>query len=141
MALKFKTDREYKEFHLDGVSIQLKMVLLALSGFVDGEYDDGRDVTITSMLQLPTDDIKRISNSHREGRAADVRMNDLPDNEQKLWKEWINQRFSTGVKHADGRPMMVAVLHGKGSNIHIHIQVPKGRPLKIQNETKFPLTV
>jgi len=144
MALKFKTDREYEEFHSDDVSIQLKIVLIALSGFVDGKYGRGlvaRDVTVTSVLQLPTDTIKRISSSHREGRAADIRVNNLSEGDQGLWEQWINLRFETGVAHADGRPMLVAVLHGTGSNRHIHIQVPKGRPLKIQNETNFPLTV
>ena len=125
--IKFKHEDLYKEFLLNKVHSELRMLAVVIDNMVPV------GITITGVLGEKG--IKRKSKSHEEGRAFDIRTRTWTEDAIFRRVRLINKTFSTGLFHKDGSPMFVAVYHDSGYGLHLHIQIPKGRPLIIHTES------
>ena len=80
---------------------------------------------ITDSLSTTEDDMRlgRVSSSHREGRAVDVRINNLDPDFVKEWQAYMDSRYlSFAAVNSKGFRKLI-VLHGEGDNYHAHIQI------------------
>ncbi len=121
--IKFKTESEKKEF--DKVQANLKFILLDMASYFNV---NGHDFIITDVLSEVDEDkkLKRISASHREGRAVDVRTKGIPQDfllavEEKFERIYRNE---AAVSSKTGEPNLIQ-RHNVGSGDHLHIQVRK----------------
>lgn len=124
MALiKFKTDKEKAEF--DKIKPNLKFILLDMASYFNA---NGYDFVITDLLSEVQEDkkLKRISSSHREGRAADVRVKGIPEDFIKTFEEKFEKiyRNEAAISLKTGEPNLI-LRHNIGAGDHLHIQVKK----------------
>lgn len=124
MALiKFKTDKEKAEF--DKIKLNLKFILLDMASYFNA---NGYDFVITDLLSEVQEDkkLKRISSSHREGRAADVRVKGIPEDFIKTFEEKFEKiyRNEAAISLKTGEPNLI-LRHNIGAGDHLHIQVKK----------------
>jgi hypothetical protein len=134
--IQFKHPKYEREFLSDAVRSDLRALVVAMASWVEGKR--GVDIIVTAVLPEPG--VERASKSHAEGRAVDIRVTDWPSGFGEDVALWVNSRFSTGVIKPTGDPMQVAVLHDVGFGNHVHLQVPKGRPVII-NSPNGPLLI
>lgn len=86
----------------------------------------GHDFVITETITNEEIDNKagRVSASHRECRAVDVRAKDLPKDLLFRFSTLFNNKYKD---HAaiGGKTLMprLVLLHGEGENYHMHIQI------------------
>jgi len=102
----FKTVKELAEF--PDLEHRLQVIIFALAGFMKMKHD--RDIVITETLR-PNDK----TSVHAYGRGCDVRCNDWSNEEvedAKLFLATINYPGKSAT----------LLVHGKGRNIHLHIQ-------------------
>ena len=88
----------------------------------------GIEITITETWTTHAEDMKlnRQSDTHRTGRAIDVRTKDIPDWFQPKFIEYFNALYqkSLGAQTKEGPVLIVDKKHGNGP--HWHIQVRRG---------------
>jgi hypothetical protein len=121
-AVKFKEGVKREEFY--SLDERLQFILEDCARWVS---NSGYDFIITGMLSdLDTDiKLKRVSASHREGRASDIRT--------KSWPEEFIAKFMSFIEAAHGKQGAISKSDGKrriavrhvGTADHIHIQVSK----------------
>jgi hypothetical protein len=123
--IKFKTEKEKKEFDSTRVKENLKFIVLDMASYFNS---NGYDFVITDVLSEVQEDkkLKRISSSHREGRAVDVRVHGLPEEFLKTFEEKFERiyRNEAAVSKNTGEPNLI-VRHNVGSGDHLHIQIKK----------------
>lgn len=121
--IKFKSEKEKSEF--DKVKANLKFILLDMASYFNSF---GYDFIITDLLSEVQDDkkLKRISSSHREGRAADVRVKGIPEDFLKTFEEKFEKiyRNEAAISLKTGEPNLI-LRHNIGSGDHLHIQIRK----------------
>lgn len=121
--IKFKTEKEKNEF--DKIKDNLKFILLDMASYFNG---NGYDFVITDLLSEIQEDkkLKRISASHREGRAADVRVRGIPEEFLKTFEEKFENiyRNEAAISLKTGQPNLI-LRHNIGAGDHLHIQVKK----------------
>ena len=123
-SVKFKDNSQRDEFfQLDD---RLQFILEDCARWVTL---NGFEFVITDMLSEEMDDIKlgRISTSHRDGRAADIRTKDWPEEFVKKFLIFIDAAHGHhgATSLSDGK-RRVAVYHKVKDNVyHLHIQVKK----------------
>lgn len=121
---KFKEGHEkalLAEYQL--IRVRLQLVLEDMSAFCEAQ---GQEMVLTDLMSEATEDaaLKRVSTSHQEGRAADVRI--------KNWPEWFKQKFEVtfearyphyaAVSKTTMQPQLI-VYHDNGNGTHAHIQI------------------
>jgi hypothetical protein len=121
----FKNEEVYLEWA--HIKETLKEVLVAMQGFCELE---GQEFTITDLISTEAEDIKygRISPSHRERRAADVRT--------KTWTKEFKLKFEkhfefayedfAAVSSKSGKKNLIEI--HKGTEEHAHVQIARGLP-------------
>jgi len=123
--IKFKTEKEKNEFDSTRVKENLKFIVLDMASYFNS---NGYDFVITDVLSEVQEDkkLKRISSSHREGRAVDVRVHGLPEEFLKTFEEKFERiyRNEAAVSKNTGEPNLI-VRHNVGSGDHLHIQIKK----------------
>lgn len=121
--IKFKSEKEKAEF--DKVKANLKFILLDMASYFNSF---GYDFIITDLLSEVQEDkkLKRISSSHREGRAADVRVKGIPEDFLKTFEEKFEKiyRNEAAISLKTGEPNLI-LRHNIGSGDHLHIQIRK----------------
>ena len=123
--IKFKTNKEKSEFPL--IKKRLKIVLEDMAQYF---FKKGYDFIITDLLEEEgeSEKLKRVSVSHKDGRAADLRVRHLP----KEFIQEIMAHFSkkyegwSAISAVSGKPNLI-IYHNNGNGIHFHIQI---RPYK-----------
>lgn len=98
-----------------------------MQGFCELE---GQEFTITDLISTESDDKKygRISASHRERRAADIRT--------KTWSKDFKAKFEKHFEFAYEDLAAIASSTGqknlieihKGTEVHAHVQIKRGLP-------------
>lgn len=119
--IKYKHPELYYQLVSNEVHPEVRMLAVVINTWL-GQF--GLDLTITAVLEEKG--VARKSSTHK-GRAFDLRISNLPRAIPKKLADWVNNNFSTGIIDEYGEPMLVAVLESD----HIHIQIPKGKPLII----------
>ncbi len=121
--IKFKTEKEKLEF--PKIKPTLTFILLDMASFFNS---NGYDFVITDVLSEVQEDrkLKRVSSSHREGRAVDVRVHGIPEEFLKTFEEKFERiyRNEAAISSKTGEPNLI-VRHNVGAGDHLHIQVKK----------------
>ena len=91
-------------------------------------YNYNVELVFTSTWTLAAEDMKlgRVSDSHRTGRAFDIRTKGLKEDFKKAFCEYFNALYqkSLGAQTKDGPMLIVDKPHGSGP--HWHVQVRRG---------------
>lgn len=120
--IKFKTKKDESLFYKCHPFLVMMVCDFALYW-----HESNRDMTITATLSTLEQDEKlgRVSSSHREGRAVDIRIKDVPKEFINEWYIWANKKYGNlGAFNKSGGQSLI-VLHGTGENYHAHVQLNK----------------
>lgn len=120
--MKFKSDKVKSEWA--GIKPKLAQILMDADEFCTRH---GEELMITDLLSDAFEDarIGRVSISHQEGRAADVR--------NKWWTPEFNASFIKWLEETHGKSGAISKSDGKrrivvdhvGTARHLHIQIAK----------------
>jgi hypothetical protein len=120
-------ENQAKELKVEFTQIEpvLRKLLIEMAQWVTSK---GYKFVITDLLseKLEDEKLKRVSKSHQEGRAADIRVRDWPKDLRKLFEEYFEKRYShiAAISKKSGTPNLIEI-HDNGNGIHCHIQVRK----------------
>jgi hypothetical protein len=120
-------ENQAKELKIEFTQIEpvLRKLLIEMAQWVTSK---GHKFVITDLLseKLEDEKLKRVSKSHQEGRAADIRVRDWPKDFRKLFEEYFKKRYShiAAISKKSGTPNLIEI-HDNGNGIHCHIQVRK----------------
>jgi hypothetical protein len=120
-------ENQAKELKVEFTQIEpaLRKLLIEMAQWVTSK---GHKFVITDLLseKLEDEKLKRVSKSHQEGRAADIRVRDWPKDFRKLFEEYFEKRYShiAAISKKSGTPNLIEI-HDNGNGIHCHIQVRK----------------
>lgn len=110
--------KEYQE-----IDPRLQLLLEEMARWVVAK---GYKFVITDLMSEETEDKKlnRVSKSHQEGRAADIRVRDWPRQFRLMFEEYFEKRYShlAAISKKTGKPNLVYT-HEVGFGIHCHISV------------------
>jgi hypothetical protein len=119
--IEFKIPELLEEYQ--GIRARLQLILEDMAQYVTSH---GHKFIITDLLSEEAENKKlnRISTSHSEGRAADLRVYNWPlsfrkkfeDHFEKKYKHWAAMSKKTGL------PNLIEI-HDNGNGIHTHIQI------------------
>jgi len=133
--MKFKSEEVQKG--LDLIHPTLKSLC-----FIADEFCKrlGHEITLTETMSDPEKDKKlgRVSSSHSEGRAVDIRTNDLPKEVVTKLCEFLNTKYKDmGAISIKSKRRITAVFHDNGNGPHIHMQLGKDYIDSISNKVKW----
>ena len=120
-------ENQAKELKVEFTQIEpvLRKLLIEMAYWVTSK---GNKFIITDLLseKLEDEKLKRVSKSHQEGRAADIRVRDWSKDFRKLFEEYFEKRYShiAAISKKSGTPNLIEI-HDNGNGIHCHIQVRK----------------
>ena len=121
--IKFKSEKEEKEF--PKTKSILRLIVLEISQLVTSK---GYDFVISDVLSEVSEDriLKRVSSSHREGRAVDVRTQGWPPELLEEIEKVFEPKYRevAALSKVTGKPNLI-LYHNVGFGNHIHIQVKK----------------
>lgn len=121
--MKYKSD-EVKEGY-DKIHPLLKEILLQADAWLKQR---GHEMTLTETISNPKRDkeLGRVSVSHSEYRAVDIRTNDFKKPLLVEFIAWINTKYvSFGAISLSTKKRVFAVYHDNGNGEHIHCQLGK----------------
>lgn len=119
--INFKSDTEKEEFP----RLRRRAQLIA---FEMGQYcsDRGQTFVITDILSEASEDaiLKRVSTSHKEGRAFDIRTSEWPEEFRKEFISHFSKKFKSWAALSKETliPTLI-VYHDNGNGIHCHVQI------------------
>lgn len=115
-------EKELRE-ELKIVSPVLALLLIEMSKWVSSK---GYKFVVTDLMSEEIEDkkFKRVSKSHQEGRAADIRVRDWPKDFRRLFEEYFEKRYShiAAISKKTLEPNLIE-MHDSGNGIHCHIQI------------------
>ena len=113
--IRFKTPDLEIEFNDSKLSGRVRVMLLALDGFMWWKFNRG--IMITSLFRSGDTGV------HGRWRGADIRTKDWSALEAKTAEAWINKYF----KYDPERPGLPSALyHNVGKGEHLHLQSMPG---------------
>jgi len=117
-------EKELKD-ELNRIHPKLKELLFEMSKWCNAK---GKRFIITDLLseKLEDEKLKRVSKSHQEGRAADIRVRDWSNEFKRLFEEYFEKRYSgiAAISKKTLKPNLIEI-HDNGNGIHCHIQIRK----------------
>lgn len=120
-SVSFKDGAAAAEF--DQLRPKLQMILNEMGRFCELS---GHRFVLTDLLSSAADDARlgRVSNSHREGRAADVSVKGWPEEFTAHFMAWFAKLYGKegAVSKSDGVQRLI-VRHNIGHGDHLHVQV------------------
>jgi hypothetical protein len=123
VGIKFKDPELLLEYQQ--ISPTLRMILESMAKYVVAA---GHSFIITDLLSEASEDkkLKRISKSHQEGRAADIRVRDWPLDFRQQFERHFEEKFKeeAAISLKTKKPNLIQI-HDNGSGIHIHAQTRK----------------
>lgn len=119
--VEFKHPELLKEYQL--IHPKLQLILEDMAQFV---VSNGHKFVITDLLSEELEDkkLKRVSKSHVEGRAADLRVRDWPVDFRKKFQDYFEKKYLkyAAISLKTGQANLIEI-HSVGSGIHTHVQI------------------
>jgi hypothetical protein len=111
--------QEYQE-----IDPRLQFLLEEMARWVTAK---GYKFVITDLMSEEQEDkkLKRVSKSHQEGRAADIRVRDWPRQFRIMFEEYFEKRYShlAAISKQTKKPNLI-LIHDNGlGGLHTHIQI------------------
>ena len=99
---------------------RLQHIVYALDGFIGFNY--GKDITITSVFR------DQEGSTHKYWRAIDIRVKQSGQNSVYEYSELknIEEFLDTYIYSSEKPRIKTYVIHGKGDELHLHLQVNSG---------------
>lgn len=120
--IKFKYKElldEYQEIHP-----ALQVILEDMAAWVVG---NGHSFVITDLLSEEDEDkeLSRVSKTHYEGRAADVRCKDWPAELKSKFEKYFEEKYKSAaaISKETGLPNLIYIHKLPNNSEHIHIQI------------------
>lgn len=111
--------KEYQE-----IDPRLQLLLEEMARWVVAK---GYKFVITDLLSEEAEDkkLKRVSKSHQEGRAADVRVYNWPRQFRLMFEEYFEKRYShlAAISKKTGKPNLIEIHELNNQGIHCHVQL------------------
>lgn len=121
--IKFKKNELIQEYQQ--ISSKLQLILEDMAGFVRGH---GYEFIITDLLSDYNEDIAlhRVSRSHTEGRACDIRVIDWTEEFRLKFEQYFENKYKdkAAISSLTLKPNLIEI-HNNGNGLHCHIQVKK----------------
>jgi hypothetical protein len=123
--MKFKTEESEKRFTL--VCYMLQKIAREMDQFCKDNF--GFEILITETMTTWKEDeeVGRISKSHQEGRAIDIRNFDWTGEQKEIFINHFEERFKkmSAISKKTGKPNLIEDKeHGTGP--HFHVQIRRG---------------
>lgn len=122
--IQFKHPEMLKEYQL--IKARLQVILEDMAVWV---VSHGHQFIITDLLSEEGKDkaLNRVSSSHTEGRAADIRVRDWPLDFRKKFEDYFEKKYAkdAAISAKTGKTNLIEI-HDNGNGIHCHIQLRKG---------------
>jgi hypothetical protein len=131
--MNFKDD--YVSSGYDQLHPILKHLLVSINRW--SVQFDNKPITITDTLSTPERDkqLNRVSASHSEGRAADIRTNDMSKDKILAMLTYFNEKYiHLGYTSFSGVKRLMVY---KANPPHIHMAI--GLDVIAQNKSKYPM--
>jgi hypothetical protein len=117
----FKSKEVEKEYPL--IRQRLRELLIEMACWVN---DRGYAFIVTDLMSEDFEDsvLRRVSKSHQEGRAADIRVRDWPIGFRKEFEDYFERKYESiaAISKHTGLPNLI-ITHDNGNGIHCHIQL------------------
>jgi hypothetical protein len=101
------------------------LTMMIMADMIHWAHIRGIPVSVTETLTLQEEDdkLKRVSPSHREGRAFDISTRNWTEDQIKLFIEDFSKKYaSLAATGASGNPALI-VRHDTGRGDHFHVQI------------------
>lgn len=122
--VEFKHPELLKEYQL--IHPRLQVILEDMAQWVTSH---GHKFVITDLLSEEQEDRKlnRVSKSHSEGRAADIRVRPWPEDFRKKFEDYFELKYLkfAAISAKTGQANLIEI-HSNGNGIHCHVQLRKG---------------
>lgn len=119
--IQFKSNDLLHEYQQ--ISPRLQVILEDMAKWVNG---NGYEFVITDLLSELSEDKKlnRVSSSHRDGRAADVRVRSWPLEFRNKFENYFETKYYkwAAISSTTGKPNLI-LIHDNSNGIHCHVQV------------------
>jgi len=119
--IQFKEPSLLGEYQL--INPKLQLVLEDMALWVTSH---GHEFIITDLLSEEAEDkaLKRVSTSHRDGRACDLRVRDWPQEFRNKFEIYFETKYYklAAISKVTGKPNLVYI-HSNGNGIHCHVSV------------------
>lgn len=121
--IKFKTPELLKEYQQ--IIPKLQIVLEDMANWIVGH---GYEFMITDLLSELAEDRKlnRVSTSHLEGRGADVRCHEWPEEIRNKFEHYFEAKYKSWAAISKQTGKENLILFHVGTAMHLHIQLRKG---------------
>lgn len=120
--ITFKTEKAKEQWPF--VNINVKNAVYDMSEFMFKKYGINIVVTETKTTLKEDEALNRVSSSHREGRAIDIRTKDWPTgavSELKKEFEYLDEEIGAISSKDRKRRFIVDMPHGSGPHLHLQI--------------------
>ena len=120
MTVKFKHDKDMKLFFL--LHPLLQMILTDASFWA---YNRGIDFVLTETVTTEAQDRKlgRVSKSHSEKRAADVRSRDWSKKDREDFQYYLTSKYGINGALSHSGKIRLVIFHDSGHGQHFHVQL------------------
>jgi len=101
------------------------LAMMIMAEMIHWAHVRGIPVSITETLTTEEEDskLKRVSTSHREGRAFDISTRGWTEDQIKLFMEDFSKKYaSLAAIGSSGNPALI-VRHDTGRGDHFHVQI------------------
>lgn len=120
--IQFKDKETQHEFIK--ISTTLKDILFDMSLWLERK---GITLVVTDLLSEKGEDekLQRVSRSHQEGRAADIRVRDWPAEMRDEFEKHFEKKYShvAAISKETGLPNLILIHEYPNQGIHAHVQV------------------
>jgi hypothetical protein len=112
----------------DSNKVQDMNFLIAMIMFEMAAWCNVREIPFTVVDTISTKEedtlLDRISSSHRDKRAFDLRSHSFTKTQQQEFIQHFNKKYKedASISYSDFKPRLV-VLHGEGSKEHFHVAI------------------
>lgn len=103
------------------------LAFMLLGEMIQWCVDNNLSCVITDTVSTISEDtyLKRVSSTHRDGRAFDISSKGWSDDNIKTFMDYFSTKYSKiAAVNSDNEPVLI-VYHNAGTGYHLHVQINK----------------
>ena len=101
------------------------LIIMVMLDIANWHIERGIPFMVTATISTLDEDnaLKRVSSTHRTGRAFDFRVKDLTEEQLTELVDTFNHKYKTIAATTHELEQTLVVIHGKNVNRHAHVQI------------------
>ena len=101
------------------------LIIMVMLDMANWHMERGIPFIVTSTMSTIHEDLelKRVSSTHRTGRAFDFRVKDLSSEQLSELVNTFNHKYKTIAATTHELEQKLILIHGKNANRHAHVQI------------------